>query len=188
MIMKKTLGLIALIAALSAPVYADNWKVDPVHTTVLFKVHHLGAGRFIGRFNDTSGTIKWDDADPTKSTIEITVKTESVDTANADRDKHLRSPDFFNAKQHPSITFKSTKVEKDGEKFKLTGDLTLHGETHAVTASFELTGKGKGMKGEERVGGEATFKIKRSEWGMKGFAEAIGDEVDLTVSIEAVKE
>ncbi len=186
--MKKTLGLIALVAALGAPVYADTWKVDSVHTTTSFKVQHFGAGRFMGRFNETTGTINWNDADPTKSTIEVEVKVDSIDTHDAGRDKHLKSDEFFGVKQFPKITFKSTKVEKDGEKFKVTGDLTLHGETHAVTAPFEITGKGKGMKGEERVGGEATFKIKRSEWGMKGMVGPIGDEVEITIGIEAVKE
>src|SRR5262245_38460096 len=109
--MKKTIGLFALVAALAAPVYAGTttWKIDTAHTTTIFKIQHMGAGKFIGRFNDTQGSIVWDDADPTKSTIEVTVKVESVDTANADRDKHLKNEDFFAAKQHPKITFKSTK-------------------------------------------------------------------------------
>jgi polyisoprenoid-binding protein YceI len=184
----KKIGLLALVAALAAPVYADSWKVDPVHTTVDFKVQHFGAGRFIGRFNETSGTIAWDDQDPTKSTIAIEVKTESVDTHDPGRDKHLKSPDFFNSKQFPTITFKSTKLEKDGDKFKVTGDLTLHGETHPVTAPFEITGKGKGMKGEERIGGEAILKLKRSDFGMKNMVGPVGDDVEITIGVEAIKE
>lgn len=186
--MKKTLGLLALAAALAAPAYAaDTWAVDPVHSTVLFKVQHFGAGRFIGRVNDPSGKIVWDDADPTKSSIDVEVSVENIDTHEPSRDKHLKSDDFFGAKQFPKIHFKSTKIEKDGDKFKVTGDLTLHGETHAVTVPFEITGKGKDPKGTERVGGEAVFKIKRSDWGMKKLVGPVGDDVELTIAIEATK-
>ena len=182
----KKLGFVALAVALAAPVYAETWKVDPVHTNVLFKVQHFGAGRFIGRFNETTGTINWDDQDPSKSKIEVEVKVESVDTHDAKRDGHLKSPDFFDAKQFPTIGFTSTKIEKDGDRFKVTGDLKLHGETHPVTTAFEITGKS--TKGD-RIGGEAIFKIKRTEWGMKKMVgnDGVGDEVELTIGVEATK-
>jgi polyisoprenoid-binding protein YceI len=186
--MKRSLLAALVVLGLAFPAFADSWKVDAIHTTVLFKVQHFGAGRFIGRFNAAEGKIAWDDQDPTKSSIEVTVKADSVDTASADRDKHLKSPDFFNTKQYPTITFKSTKLEKSDKGFNVTGDLTLHGETHPVTAAMEITGKGKGMKGEERIGAEATFKIKRTEFGMKGMVGPVGDDVELTVGIEAIKE
>ncbi|MEZ0228842.1 MAG: YceI family protein [Planctomycetota bacterium] len=191
--MKKTLGLIALVAALAGPVYAGTttWKIDVAHTTTMFKIQHLGAGKFIGRFNDTQGTIVWDDADPTKSTIEVVVKVDSVDTANADRDKHLKNEDFFAAKQHPKITFKSTKVEKDGDKFKVTGDLTMHGVTKPVTAAFEITGKGHNKHfNKDLIGAEASFKIKRSDFGMDKMVgtDGVGDEVEITIGVEATKE
>jgi len=174
----RKLGVLLVAVALGAPVLAaDKYKIDPVHTTVNFKVQHMGAGRFVGRFNETSGSLEWDDADPSKSKIEVEVNVDSVDTNNKKRDEHLKSPTFFSAKQFAKITFKSTKIEKDGDKFKVTGDLTLHGETHPVTTGFEITGKGKDMQKHDLVGGEAVFKIKRSEWGMKEFAEAVGDEV-----------
>ncbi|HZU96112.1 MAG TPA: YceI family protein [Planctomycetota bacterium] len=186
--MKKVFAL-AFAVALAAPVLAgDKYKVDPVHTTVHFKVSHMNAGRYIGRFNDTSGTVEWDSADPSKSKIEVEVAVESLDTHQEGREKHLKGPEFFNAKQFPKITFKSTKIEKDGEKYKMTGDLALHGETHPVTTSFEITGKAKDPKGVEHVGGEAIFKVKRSEWGMKEHLDMIGDEVEMTVEIEAAKE
>lgn len=190
--MKKTFGLLALVAALAAPVYAGTttWKIDTAHTTTMFKIQHMGAGKFIGRFNDTSGSIVWDDADPTKSTVEVVVKVDSIDTANADRDKHLKSEDFFAAKQYPKITFKSTKVEKDGDNFKVTGDLTLHGQTKPVTAHFAITGKGRNEKYKlDLIGAEATFKIKRTDFGMDKMVgnEGVGDEVDLIIGIEATK-
>src|SRR5262245_13671893 len=137
--MRRASFLSLLVLAAAVPAFAaDSWNIDPVHSNVIFKIQHLGTSRFIGRFNSVAGKIVWDQ-DPAKSSIEVTVKTDSIDTNNADRDKHLKSPDFFNAKQHPTITFKSTKVEKGEKDYTLTGDLTLHGETHPVTARFEIT-------------------------------------------------
>lgn len=180
-------ALVALAVAVPASA-AETWSVDPVHTTVLFKVQHFGAGKFIGRFNATTGKVVWDEKDLAKSSIAVEVRTDSVDTASADRDKHLKSPDFLNVKQFPTMTFKSTKIEKGEKDYVLTGDLTLHGETHPVTARFEITGRGKGMKGEDRIGAEATFKISRSAWGMKGMVGPVGDDVEITVAVEATKE
>ena len=100
--------------ALITPAFgaADNYKVDPVHSTSAFRIKHAGAPPFWGRFNEPNGTFMLDEADPTKSTFTIELKADNVDTANAKRDAHLKSPDFFNAKQYPAITFKSTSVKK----------------------------------------------------------------------------
>ncbi len=192
--MKKTLGLIALVAALAAPAFAGTttWKIDVAHTTTIFKIQHMGAGKFIGRFNDTQGTIVWDKDDASKSTIEVTVKVDSIDTANADRDKHLKNDDFFAAKQFPKITFKSTKIATTGpDRYDVTGDLTLHGVTKPVTAAMVITGVGhnKHFK-KDLIGAEATFKIKRTDYGMDKMVgnEGVGDEVEITIGIEATKE
>lgn len=174
--------------ALAVPAFADNYSLDPVHCSATFKALHLGVSRVRGRFNDVSGKASFDEKDAAKSSIEVQIKAESVDTGNADRDKHLRSPDFFNAKQFTTLSFKSTKVEKSDKGYQITGDLTIHGVTKAITVPFEIVGKGKGMKGEERIGGETTFTIKRSDYGMNFMVGPVGDEIEISVSVEGIKE
>ena len=112
---------------------ADTYKVDPVHSSLIFSMKHFGVTDFYGRFKEISGTVTFDAADPSKSSVELTVPVESIDTQNEKRDQHLKSPDFFNAKQFPTITFKSTKVEGSGDNYKISGDLTIHGVTKPIT-------------------------------------------------------
>jgi polyisoprenoid-binding protein YceI len=116
---------------------ADTYKIDPVHATVIYRISHFNVGNAYGRFNEPTGSVTVDNEDPSKSVFEFSVQVDKVDTANPKRDAHLKSPDFFNAKQFPTIDFKSTKVAKKGDnQFELTGDLTLHGVTKSVT--FDL--------------------------------------------------
>ncbi len=126
--------------------------------------------------------------DPSKSSVELTVPVESVDTHFDKRNQHLKSPDFFNAKQFPTLTFKSTKVEGSGNTYKVSGDLTLHGVTKPITVEFKKGAEGKGMEGEIRGGGETRFTIKRSDFGMTFMAGALGDDVNIIVSLEGVKQ
>lgn len=173
-------------AAAAAP---TKYSVDAVHSAVIFSVKHFNAGYTFGRFNDFTGSIVLDSANPANSSIEVVVKTESVDTANAKRDQHLRNADFFNAKQFPTITFKSTSIKPLGDdKFELKGTLTLNGKTQEITAPFVKTGEGKDPWGGYRVGGEATFSVKRSDFGITYMPDGIGDEVRLIISIEGIKE
>jgi len=117
------------------------------------------------------------------------VKADSLDSANADRDKHLKGPDFFNVKQFPTLAFKSTRVRALGDKdYEVTGDLTFHGVTRPVTVKLERIGTGKGMRGETRTGFEATFAIKRSDFGMKYLIPAVGDEVRIIAAVEGIRE
>lgn len=186
--MKKAFSLLALsllpIASLQA---ADTFEIDPVHSSVVFKIRHMNLTDFYGRFNEISGTVNFDQADASKSTVSAEVKVDSVDTHNDKRNQHLKSPDFFNVKQFPTITFKSTKVEKSGEDFKVTGDFTLHGVSKSITVDFKKIGEGKGMQGETRVGGVAEFTIKRTDHGMNFMTNALGDEVGITLGLEGVK-
>jgi polyisoprenoid-binding protein YceI len=146
--MKPLTLVVALISAfvLSANA-ADTFKVDPVHSFVLFSVQHFGVSNSYGRFNDVSGTVVFDKDNPSKSSVELSVAVESLDTHNSIRDQSLKSPDYFNAKQFPTITFKSTKVEGSGDTFKVSGDFTVHGVTKPLTVDFKKVGEGKACRG-----------------------------------------
>ncbi|HMG05362.1 MAG TPA: YceI family protein [Chthoniobacterales bacterium] len=181
--------LIAILSSLALTAYGgDSYKVDPVHSSVLFSVKHFGVTDFYGDFKEISGTVILDTADPSKSSVELTVPVESLDSRNEKRDQHLKSPDFFNAKQFPTITFKSNKVEGTGETYKITGDLTIHGVTKPVTAEFKKGAENKGQKGEVRNGGETRFTIKRSDYDMKFMMGPLGDDVNIILSLEGVKQ
>ena len=187
--MKPLTLVVALISAfvLSANA-ADTFKVDPVHSFVLFSVQHFGVSNSYGRFNDISGTVVFDKDNPSKSSVELSVPVESLDTNIAKRDQSLKSPDYFNAKQFPTITFKSTKVEGSGDTFKVSGDFTVHGVTKPLTVDFKKVGEGKGVQGELRAGGETRFTIKRSDFGMNFQQGPVGDEVTIVLSLEGVKQ
>lgn len=182
------LMLIGMAGILQLADAADTYEVDAEHSMIIFRAKHMGVSNNYGRFNEFSGTLTVDEADAANSAIELEVKAESVDTGNEKRDQHLRSPDFFNAKQFPVITFKSTKVEKvDEELLQVTGDLELHGVKKSVTIAVEMTGKGKNRQGTALIGFEAIFTIKRSEFGMNYGIGAVSDDVRITVSVEGVK-
>src|ERR1043165_1863943 len=155
------MGLVLGVMLAGAEVRGQTFKVDPVHSTVLFRIKHVNAGPFWGRFNQPGGVVNWDASDPSKSSFEVTVPTKNVDTANAKRDSDLAGPDFFNSKQFSEMTFKSTSIKKTGDStFDLAGDLTVKGVTKPITATLEHFGTGE-MRGQKRVGFEATFTIKR---------------------------
>lgn len=185
------LVLLAVSLALAAPARAaDTYKADPVHSFTLFRAHHAGAGYVWGRFNDPAGTFALDDADPAKSTFTVEIPVANVDTHNAQRDGHLKSPDFFNAKQYPTITFKSTAVKKGDSPntVSVTGNLTMHGVTKPITVPVELTGKGQFPPGVQRAGVEATFVVKMSEFQIKGLPGVVSDEIKVVVALEGVKQ
>lgn len=183
-----TLAALATATPLAARAAAETYKIDPVHSSVGFSALHLGVTNFYGRFNDIAGTVVFDQEDPAKSSVDLSVPVESLDTHNDKRNQHLKSPDFFNAKQFPVITFKSNKVEASGDSYKISGDFTLHGVTKPVTVDFKKGGEGKGMQGETRAGGETRFTIKRSEFGMSFMPGAIGDEITVLLSLEGIKQ
>jgi polyisoprenoid-binding protein YceI len=174
-----------VLALVAAPVFAaDTYKVDPVHSALIFRAKHANIGMFYGRFNAIAGQFTLDEADPTKSSFNFEVQAGSVDTQNEKRDAHLKSPDFFNARQYPTITFKSTAVKKgeQGNVLDVTGDLTFHGVTKRVTVPVEIIGKGEFPPKTPRAGVETVFTIKMSDYDVKGIPGApgmIGDEVRL---------
>ncbi len=168
--------------------HADTFKIDPVHSSIVFGILHLGVTDFYGRFNDVSGKVVFDKEDPSKNSVELSIPVESIDTHNEKRDQHLKSPDFFNAKQFPMIVFKSKSVEASGDKYKVTGELMLHGVTKPLALEFKRGADAKGMEGEIRGGGQAHFTFKRSDFGMDFMQGPLGDEVAIFVSLEGVKE
>lgn len=168
---------------------ADTYEIDAAHSMIIFRAKHNGVSYNYGRFNEFTGKIAMD-ADVSNNTVEFEVKAASIDTGNEKRDQHLRSSDFFSAKQFPVITFKSTKVSaKEGKEdvLEVTGDLELHGVKKSVTVDVEITGRGQGRQGESLIGFESTFTIQRSEFGMTYGMGSVSDDIRITVSIEAAQ-
>jgi polyisoprenoid-binding protein YceI len=177
--------------ALAAP---TTWDVDPTHSQVGFAVRHLVISNVRGEFSRYEGKVVLDDADPTRSTVAATLDASSIDTRVADRDAHLKSPDFLDVAKYPAITFKSTKVAKGGkDRLTVTGDLTLHGVTKPVALDVTTGPEVKGMFGETRRAFSATAKIDRKDFGLTWnklveAGPAVGDEVTLTLDLEVVKD
>jgi polyisoprenoid-binding protein YceI len=167
---------------------AGVYDIDSVHSTALFRVQHMGAGQFWGRFNDVKGTVNYTPKKKEHFAFDINIDLESVDSGNSKLDGHLKSPDFFNAKEFKNMTFKSTEVERLGQTvWDVTGDLTMNGVTKSVVAVVRFTGTAD-MRGR-RCGFEAEFDINRSDfnhnWGVEN--GALGNKVRVIVGIEAVK-
>ncbi|MFU8806531.1 MAG: YceI family protein [Bradymonadaceae bacterium] len=164
-----------------------TYKVDPVHSNVLFRVKHTDISFIYGQFLKFDGTVKYDPAKVGDTSIAWTVQTDSVFTNQRQRDEHLKNADFFNAGQYPTITFKSKKVTRKGaDKFEVVGDLTLNGVTRPVTTLVTVTGNGKDQEGKDRYGFHTEFSIERSKHGMAFMVGPVSDKVDLTVSTQVV--
>lgn len=193
--MKKTFSIIWVVAVAclaNAAAFPADYKIDPVHSFALFKVKHMGASYVYGQFTTLEGTITFDEANPEASSVEVKIKTESVTTHNVARDRHISGPDFFNAKEFPVLTFKSSSWKKVGENtYKVTGDFTLLGVTKTITATIEHVGNGT-MRGKEIAGFHTVFRIDRSEFGMHyGIApdgKGLGKDIEITLSVESIKQ
>jgi polyisoprenoid-binding protein YceI len=167
---------------------ADTYTVDPVHSSISFMISHVGISNIHGRFNEFSGKITIDHADPSKSSFTLTIPIASIDTNNIKRDEHLRAPDYFNAKQFPTMSFQSTNVKAVGGGYEVIGDLTLHGVTKPI--SFTLQGGDKVVefpKKTKRIGLVSAFSIRRSDFGVNAELKLLGDEIPILVGIEAAK-
>jgi polyisoprenoid-binding protein YceI len=178
------LSLVCLIVVGLSAAAAEMYAADGAHSSLVYRVKHLDTTYFWGRFNTISGSFALDESNPAESRFEFQVKADSIDTGIPKRDLHLKSPDFFNVAQFPTIAFKSQNVTKSGDAYDVTGELTLHGVTKPVKVKVVSTGKSKDMRGTPIAGIEATFSIKRSEFGMKNMVGPIGDDVWVTVGIE----
>lgn len=169
-----------------------TYNFDKAHTFIGFRVKHYGLIEVPGYFRDFTGTVNYDANDPAKSSVEFTAKMTSVDTGVAPRDEHLRKADFFEVEKYPEMTFKSTKVEKSGDIWKMTGDFTMKGVTKSITFPFNVTGiipQRNGMK----MGLTAETMINRRDFGVNygqtkpGETPAIADEIKIVLQIEANK-
>jgi polyisoprenoid-binding protein YceI len=177
------------VLAVPAALAAETYSIDPVHSAVLFRITHLGVSTFYGRFQDVSGTYVLDAENPAAAAFDVTIKAESVDTHNEKRDQHLKSPDFFNAKQFPVLTMKSKSVKKTGDKtMRVTADLTIHGVTKEVAFDVTQVGAGKDPWGGYRSGFDGSFTIKRSDYDVKFMPGALGEDVTIIVSVEGVRQ
>jgi len=192
--MKKLMLALLAVAPALALAAPSTWSIDPSHSQVGFSVRHLVISNVRGEFQKYEGKVVLDAAAVAHSSVEATIDVGSIDTRVPDRDAHLKSADFFDVAKYPSIRFKSTRVEKAGkDRLRVTGDLTLHGVTKAVVLDVATTPEVKGMYGETRRGFSATTKIDRKAFGLTWnklveAGPAVGDEVAITLDLEAVKE
>lgn len=188
MIKHLCLSLLALSMG-AAHAEPTNFTIDDTHASVVFKVSHLGFSNVYGMFGQSSGTLVWD-TDMAKSSLEVTVKADSLTTMNKKRDDHLKGPDFFNVKQFPDIVLKSKSIKKlSGNKYEVTADLTMHGVTKPVKVTVAQGNTGKDPWGNTRTGGDATFKVKRTDFGINYMSKPgeIGDDVEVMIGFEAIK-
>ncbi len=167
---------------------AGTYEIDAVHSTVLFRIEHMGVGFSYGRFNGIKGEVVID-ADAAKSSVIVEIDAKTIDTANQKRDDHLRGPDFFNVAEFPTITFESKSVKKSGSKYTVSGNLELHGVSKEVTIDMQLVGaKDVGAQaGGYKAGFEGKLAIERKAFGITAFDTALGNEVELTISVETAK-
>lgn len=175
-----------------------TWTIDPAHSSVEFAVKHMMFTTVRGRFKDVKGTVIVDEANPNNSKVDVEIGAASIDTGVADRDGHLRSADFLDVENQPSLTFRSKRVEgamkAEGDQFKVIGDLTIRGNTFEVTLDCVYEGTGKDPWGGIRAGARATTKIDRRDWGLKWNQALetggilVANEVRIEIELQAVKQ
>jgi polyisoprenoid-binding protein YceI len=183
------------MSTVAEPTATTTWTIDPAHTGVEFAVRHMMISTVKGRFADVKGHLVSNSPTVADGTLEVEIAVASIDTREPQRDAHLRSADFFDAESHPTITFRSRRVEprRNGE-FTLVGDLTIRGTTHEVALTVTPEGRVKDPWGNERVGFSATTKIRRSDFGLtwnqllETGGVAVGDEIKISIDVELVRQ
>lgn len=183
----KYLALASLLGvAVSAQAAPVTYKLDPGHTMVLFSWNHFGYSNPIADFGLGDGTVVFDEQNPSKSSVDVTLPLASLDTHVPALDKHLKEADFFDADKYPTVTFKSTKVQPlGGHKFNVTGDLTVHGVTKTVVLAATLNKVGPHpMSKAQSIGFDATASIKRSDFGVGAYVPKVSDEISIRITTE----
>jgi polyisoprenoid-binding protein YceI len=190
--MKKATIIAALLISSAATTFAQTWSVDKAHSRIGFKVTHLAVAELGGTFNSIDGKVTSAKPDFSDASVEFSADVNSINTDNEQRDKHLQSPDFFDAEKFPKLTFKSTSWKKVADKkYKVTGDLTLHGVTKPVVLDVVLNGTSTNPMSKKTIAGfNITGKIKRSDFGVAPSMSApmLSDEVGLEASAEFAKD
>jgi polyisoprenoid-binding protein YceI len=180
---------------LEAPATSSVWQIDPAHTQVEFAVRHLMISTVRGRFSDVKGTVTVPDGDFSRAQIAVVINAARLDTREPQRDAHLRSPDFLDVEQFPTLEFRSRRVEadrRDSGRLLVVGDLTLRGVTREVTLAVTSEGRGRDPWGGERAGFSATARISRKDFGLtwnqllETGGVAVGDEVKISIDLEIV--
>lgn len=181
---KKMTVLFLLLASFVSVAFAGKHKVDDTHAFVWFTVNHIGMADTMGTFREITGHF-----DLEAGNMSFTLRADSVDTNNAKRDEHLKGPDFFNVKQFPVIQFKSKKVTSLGaDRYRVTGQLSLHGKKKDITLEVKKTGEGKDPWGHQRMGLQTEFTLNRLDYGINYMPDGIGKEVSIKVSLEGLAE
>ena len=178
------------LAFTAVPALATTYTLDPQHTQIRFSWNHFGFSNPEAVFGKLDGTLDYDEADPTRSKVNVTIPLDSINSDVSKLDAHLESPDFFDAAKFPTATFKSTKVEKGASdhQLKVTGDLSVHGETHPVTLDVTVNKVGvHPMRNAPTAGFDATATIKRSEFGITKYVPNVSDDIALHITVEAVE-
>jgi polyisoprenoid-binding protein YceI len=171
-----------------------TWTIDASHSNVEFSVRHLMIASVKGRFAEVQGTVVTAEDDPTRTKIDVTIGAASIDTRMPQRDEHLRSADFFDVANHPTLTFTSRRVERDGEDLRIVGDLTIRGVTREVVLAVTAHGRQTDPWGGTRAGFEATGRIKRGDFGLtwnqalEAGGVLVGDDVKLSIDVELVRQ
>ena len=187
--MRKTLLAMALLGSSIAPALAADFKIDPAHSFIQFQIHHLGFSLLQGRLNEMLGSFSYDSKQPQAAKVSVTVKMDSIDTNYAERDKHLKSKDFFDVASFPAANFVSTSYKATAEgKGVLEGNLTLHGITKPISIEVREIGEGKDPWGGYRQGFAGKTKIKRSDFGLFYDLGPEAAEVELSLFIEGVRQ
>jgi polyisoprenoid-binding protein YceI len=185
---RRASAVVLCLALLAVPAAAATYEIDGTHSSAVYKIKHLGVSNFYGTFGDLKGKIEWDPANVAASSIEVVIAAESVQSRNDKRDDHIKSPDFLDAKQFPTITFKSKSVKGGAGALTITGDLTLHGVTREITVTAEKTGEGKNPRsGQDMIGFEARFTVDRTTHDMNFMVGPLTKEIDFILSVEALK-
>lgn len=181
--------LLAAILISAAAAQAQTWQIDANHSAAQFAVRHLAISTVRGRFDKMSGTVVYDPADPTKTTIDAVIDATTINTHIERRDNDLRGEKYFDVAKYPTLTFKSKRVEPAGSgRLKVTGDLTMHGVTKEVVLDVaDIVGPAKDARGTERMGATATTKLKRRDFGINGGSSVVADDVNITIDLELMK-
>jgi polyisoprenoid-binding protein YceI len=190
---KRLFWTFILSFCLAATAKGDTFVLDPPHTSVEFGVRHLMINTVKGKFPEVTGTIEFDGQDVSKSSVNVTIKTGSVNTGSADRDKHLRSADFLDVEKFPEMTFKSSRIEKQGDGYAAVGTLTIRGVAKEIVLPFNFLGQIKDPQGRTKIGVEASVTLNRRDYGiswsktMDNGGLVVANEVKIEISFEAVK-